>query len=389
MNIKGRCRGNGAQLGQYLSNTKDNFRAECLATYGASTSDPRRALLEMSLTSELSSRTDDGLYHMQLSPRAHEAADMTWEQKLRSVEITAEKMGLEGHKWSLWEHEKEDGRIHMHLVFERYNHDTGRMWNDNLNYKKHLEAARQMEKEFGWEITHERKNHLDGDVKDIISQLYFESENGQGFVKAMAKAGFEITQGMDRRPYQIVDQYGIVHDLTRQIAGARQGDISKYLNDIRHELRPTARASQDRRLAYERTQSDLDHSDNFHELSDSQDLAKAMIDKVKQQFKEDKEQPKTFGYGFSFEQSLQSPLPSSHDPSPKIQSDKNHELSDSQHLAEAMLKQVRAGKEASNDNDPLKQFRQNNQEDLLAKFRSQKSEKIRANERTRERDGPE
>lgn len=365
MIVKGRCRGNGSQLAAYLLNN-DNQRAEFLMMGGVATNDPRRALLEMSLTSEITGRTKSGLYHMQLSPREQEAEDMTWEQKRRTVDIMAEQMGMEGHKWALFEHEK-DGRTHLHLVFERYNHDTGRMWSDNKNYAKHQQAARQVEIEFGWQLTHEKKPHLDKDVKHHLTDLWYESldhkDVGATFVKKAERAGFEVTQGIDRRPYQIVDQYGTVHDLARQLQGVRQGAVSEYLNEVRSDLRPTAEASQDRRQQYERhhppapeqsenlrdiadngqdiaterDQPEPEQSDKLWEMSDSQDKAEALRSEFKQSDKS-KETGKEQG---SDRGKAQAPPLPQQEPAEKSPSDKSDHLSDKQKAAEAMLKAYR------------------------------------------------
>ena len=345
MIIKGRCRGNGAQLANYLLNEKDNIRADFISSYGATSGDPRRALLEMSLTSELSSRTKDGLYHMQLSPRAEEAEGMTWEQKQRAVKITAEAMGMAGHKWTLFEHEKEDGRIHQHLVFERYNHDTGRMWSDTGNYAKHQVAARQMEREFGWQFTHENKEHLDKDIKQHITDMYLGSDDARGFVKAMHTAGFEVTQGIDRRPYQIVDQYGKVRDLTRQMQGVlKQADVSNYLNDIRSELRPTAEASHDRRRQDAHSQQPEPVIDE-RDLSEAQELAKAMLDYQRQKQQSSRgdqdvtavERPvESYRYSFKAEQPLVPQL----EPAQLTEPQPDY-LTEKQDLLTAMIEHVR------------------------------------------------
>lgn len=309
MIVNGRCRGNGAQLAEYLLNSRDNDYAQILGMGGVTSNDPRRALIEMSLTSEIYGRTNAGLYHTQLSPRRHEAAEMTWEQKFRSAQILAEELGMEGHKWALFEHQK-NGRTHLHMVFERYNHDTGLMWNDRGNYDKHKIAARQMEIEFGWQLTHEKKNRLDKDIKDHLTDLWLESKDGADFVRLAHRSGFEVTQGMDRRPYQLVDQYGTVHDLAKQIQGIRQGDISEYLNSIRSELRPTAEASQDRRQQYERSQPAPEQpkqSDNLRDLSDSQDAIidvefEEVIEEVMPEVIPEKEPEPLYSYGFKVEQ---------------------------------------------------------------------------------------
>lgn len=337
MIIKGRCRGNGIQLAGYLLNTKDNDRADLLAINGSATpGNLRLSLLEMSLSSEITGRTNAGLYHAQLSPRIEEAADMTSKQKLRAVEILADKLGLQGQKWVLAEHEKDD-RIHMHVVWERYNHDTGRMWDDRGNYAKHKEAARAMEMEFGWKLTYDKTNRLDNDIKGFIWEQWHKEEDPANFVQTMSKAGFEVTQGIDKRPFQIVDQHGTVFDLARQLDGIKQREVSEYLNSIRNTLRTTTEASKQYRNESHREQNELSLSDNFREMSDSQDLALLML-AAKRRQKGEQQKEERWSYSFKIKQPPSLPQK----PAPlKIQSDKIDELSDSQEIALAMIKQFR------------------------------------------------
>lgn len=341
MIIKGRCRGNGIQLANYLLHSTENDRAEVLAIIGTATPhDLKRSLLEMSLTSEMTGRTDAGLYHTQISPRDHEAAVMTLEQKLRAVEILAEHLGLQGQKCVIVEHKK-DGRMHLHAAWERYDHNTGTMWDDEQNYARHTAAARAMEIEFGQQLTHEKKNHLDQTIKAHILNLWNDHQDPTDFIKAMDKAGFEVTQGIDKRPYQIVDQYGTVHDLTRQLKGVRQADVSERLHAVRRDLRKTPKASQESRRDQQHTvepeQLAKCQSDNLRELSDSQDMAEAMINLYKQKVEPEKEKSKSYSYSFTFRLAPALPLY----PVPKIQSDNLHELSDSQDLAVAMIEHHR------------------------------------------------
>lgn len=341
MIIKGRCRGNGIQLANYLLHSTENDRAEVLAITGTATPhDLKRSLLEMSLTSEMTGRTDAGLYHAQISPRDHEAASMTPDQKLRAIEILAEHLGLQGQKCVIVEHEK-DGRMHLHAAWERYNHKTGTMWDDEQNYARHTAAARAMEIEFGHQLTHEKKNHLDQTIKAHILNLWNDHQDPADFIKAMDKAGFEVTQGIDKRPYQIVDQHGTVHDLTRQLKGFRQADVSERLNPVRRDLRTTPEASQESRRDQQRNvepeQLVEKQSDNLRELSDSQDMATAMINLYKQKVELEKEQPKLYSYGFTF--TLAPALPRY--PMPEIQSDNSCKLSDCQDLAIAMIEHHR------------------------------------------------
>jgi hypothetical protein len=372
MIVTGRCRGNGAQLADYWMNSPENERAEVLGIFGTATPNHlKRSLIEMSLTSELSDRTDAGLYHAQISPRAHEAATMTVEQKIRAGEILAEHLGLAGQKWAIME-QVIDGRLHLHVAYERYNHDTGLMWLDDNNYEKHMAAARQMEIEFEHQITHEQKNILDKDIKDHILNLWNKYQEPADFVKAMDKAGFEVTQGTER-PYQIVDQYGTVHNLTRQLADVKQADVSGRLNPYRNELRPSPEASKERRREYQAKQLEAEFEqaqvnalkqikdlqsaektrqpeDDLHDVSNSQDLAQAMLDKVKQPDKDAERDTGTLqGYGDMFTQPIHQPPTLSQQPAEQTRSADLHETSESQDLAAAMI-EYRRQQQATREN---------------------------------------
>ncbi|KAA9340344.1 relaxase/mobilization nuclease domain-containing protein [Larkinella humicola] len=400
MIVKGRCRGNGPQLANYLLKSPDNDRSQVIAILGTATPHSlRKSLLEMSLTSEIKGNTKAGLYHAQISPRDHEAATMTTEQKLRAVEILAEHLGLKGQKCAIVEHEK-DGRIHLHATWERYNHKTGNMWKDDDNYAKHKTAARQMELEFGHELTHEKSTHLDKYAKAYISNIWENSPDAASFKKALLeKAGFELVQGIDRRPFKIIDQFGKLHDLSRQLKGIKQAQVSDRLNPIRKELRTETAAvkspiKQQVKEALRRnkrrettTVPKLDF-DKIREMSDSQDLMVKMKNAYKERNEPKDDPPKTYSYSFK----IQHPPSLPYKPEPEIQSDKKQELSDRQELAVAMIKQYQSqqldkikASEPMNENDPFAAYRYSKENDLLAEYRSQKKEQTRPKERNRER----
>lgn len=404
MIIKGGCRGNGAALANYLMDNKDNSRADVFAISGTATlNNLKLSLIEMSLTSEFSGKTSKGLYHAQLSPRIEEALDMSAGDKLRMVEIFIEKMGMpKDTKWALVEQEKDD-RIHFHLALERYNHDTRTMWKDDKNYKKHEAAARQMELEFGWELTYKKTDRLDKDIKNHIWDLWHKDGDATSFVAAMAKHGFEVTQGIGRRPYQFVDLHGTEFDLARQLDWVKQGEVAERLNPIRKELRETPIVCHERRAEAQKQERLEKQSDNLHEMSDSQDLMLGMKKYYNQENSkkgDSDEGEKTGSYTVNV---TFSPFDSA-EQEPQKQPDNVRELSDSQDLAAAMLKkqqQEKAKEKApANDNDPLAKYRYNKGESPLDKYRYTENEispldkylsdkrretRSKARERTRER----
>jgi hypothetical protein len=79
MVIRGRIRGNGKQLAAYLLSQGDNEHIEILdvdGKEGANDNDLHRILATMSLTSELT-KSDKGLYHVQINPAYGEDVAMT------------------------------------------------------------------------------------------------------------------------------------------------------------------------------------------------------------------------------------------------------------------------------------------------------------------------
>lgn len=244
MVTKGKCRGNGGQLADYLLSSK-NDRAEVLEVTG--TSNPanlKSSLLEMALTAT-GTKSKAGLYHAQINPDPKEPL-LTPEQWQQAADILAKSLGLEGQRRAIVIHEK-DGRTHAHIVFERYQEGKGKngngiLWDDKDNYKKHQEASRSMEKAFNHERTPEKddlkhvQNERKIDVKETLTALWEKHTDPAEFVKAARGLGYEIAAGEERRPFKVITPEGKSLDLVRQITTAKTKDVVERLNPIRKDL---------------------------------------------------------------------------------------------------------------------------------------------------------
>ena len=93
-------------------------------------------------------QTEKSLYHASINTRASER--MTDEQRIRAIDVLEEKLGLTGQPRTVVVHEKK-GREHTHVVWSRIDVEHMRAIPDSHNYRKHEEAARQLEREFGHE----------------------------------------------------------------------------------------------------------------------------------------------------------------------------------------------------------------------------------------------
>lgn len=340
MIVKGRSRSNGAQLADYLENSKGNDLVTVLEVRGTTKPENLRlSLVEMSMSSELTKRGKLGLYHSQVNPAIGEDRPMTPADWLRAADILEEHLGFTGQKRAIVLHEKE-GRIHGHIVWEKYDHDTGKLRTDSKNYEKHDKARAQIERELGHERT-PQKPERDLSNKARLTELWQQHQGGQEFVEAARQAGYEIAQGNDRRPFRVITPDSQSLELPRQLDGFNAKDVRDRLQPIRADLLTEAEALKlskiEREAIQQREQPQPEHSDNSSQLSESQDRMEAMKTYYKQTVEPENTQPKGYSYGFTF---TQAPALPRH-PVPEIESDNLHELSDSQDLAVAMIERHR------------------------------------------------
>lgn len=346
MVIRGRSRGNGSQLADYLLNNKENDLAKVLDVRGtASPQSLKKSLLEMSLSSELTKGVH-GLYHVQMNPAIGEDRLMTQEDWQKAADILEQHLGFEGQKRAIVLHEKK-GRIHAHIVWERCDHDTNTLKKDGLNYKKHDAARAEIERALGHELTPQREQHVEpeqvqkkSDIKRELSDLWEQNPDGQSFIKAAEKAGYQIAKADDRRPWRVITPDGESLDLVRQLENAKTKDVRERLQPIQNEIKTVAEALENARGAIqkekEQARPDPKQSGKSRELSDSQDLALKMVDHVndQKQLEQAKPIPDSYSHAFKFKQ----PLVNSQ---PKEEPEIGREMSDSEDLAAAMLEKFR------------------------------------------------
>lgn len=157
MIIRGRTRGNGSQLASYLLSQIDNDNVRVFDIKGTThLDDLRLSLLEMSLTCELT-KSNKGLYHAQINPAYGEDKQMSREDWLKAADILETELKLNDQKRVIILHEKKD-RIHAHVVWERYNHESGKMISDSYSRLAQDRARKAMELEFHHHRTSDRTN---------------------------------------------------------------------------------------------------------------------------------------------------------------------------------------------------------------------------------------
>lgn len=340
MVIRGRSRSNGAQLADYLLNSRENERARIIDIRGTAQPDSlKKSLLEMSLSSELTKTGDKGLYHAQVNPAIGEDRPMTQDDWLKAADMLEERLGFTGQKRAIVLHEKK-GRIHGHVVWERYDHDTGTLRSDSHNFKKHDQARAEIEQALGHVRTAQKADRVqEPSHKERLTQLWQDSPDGRSFIDAASRAGYFIAQRDDRRPFRAITPEGDSVDLVRQLDGIKTKEVRDRLQPIRADLWPEADAVQRARHDRNRVRSEPELSDNSRDLSDSQDHMEAMKNHYKQSLGAIIEKPLVYSYGFKVQQNMEQPPALPRQTEAENQSDKSRELSDSQDMAAAMLEQ--------------------------------------------------
>ena len=266
MIIKGKSRTNARQLAAYLQRLGKNERVEILEHRS-----PHATLSESFQDWEILAAATQGqksVYHAQISPDARYA--MTPQQWERAADVLEEELGLQGHPRAIVLHEK-DGRVHIHVVWQRTDIETMTLVSDSWNYLAHEKASKALEMEFGHELvpgkhdkrdrekqpefpraetTHdewqqaERTGLSPGERKEQITALFQQCDSGQAFTAALAEQGYILAQG-DRRDYVLVDPAGEVHSLGRQIKDLKAKELRAFMNDVDRDTLPTVAQAKD------------------------------------------------------------------------------------------------------------------------------------------------
>jgi len=253
--IKGGIRGNGGQLANYLSALGDNEKVAIFDIRGTLQSrDLKASLLEMALSVELSRRTSKGLYHTVINPAPEESYRMNAADWFKVADILEQETGFTGQKRVIVLHEK-NNRIHAHVVWERYSHDTGRIIPNKHSRRAQNRARQRMEQELDLTRTPE-KNGRRPELRRIITDLWHKTADGPGFIKALAEKGITVAKGQTQRRFRVVDSNGTGFDLVKQIDGMRTKDVRDRLAELSliseknmiADLRATQRADRLERL---------------------------------------------------------------------------------------------------------------------------------------------
>lgn len=252
MILKGKERGNAAQLARYLMAMRDNDHVELHEIRGFVSDDLAGAFGEADAIAK-GTRCENYLFSMSLNPPKSENVGIeAFEQAIEQIE---QKLGLENQPRAVVFHEK-DGRRHAHVVWFRI--DSDRMRAINLpHYKMKLrDVSRSLYLEHGWEMPRGLQDRslrdplnftraewqqaqraaLDPrELKSVLRQCWEASDNRASFEQALKGRGFWLARG-DRRGFVALDYRGEVYSLSRY-AGVKSKELEARIGDAQ-QLRP-------------------------------------------------------------------------------------------------------------------------------------------------------
>lgn len=254
-------RANGRQLATHLLNAHDNERVEVVHIRGAIALDLHGALDEWHAISR-TTRCRKYLYSLSINPDPAQSP-LTRSQYKDYIARVEKKIGLTGQPRAIVFHRKE-GREHCHVVWSRIMPGALKAVQISHDRKSLQTVTRKFAADHGLQlppnmltggkiqdnippvkvILHERhQQERTGISKEervrAITRAWQQTDNAQAFIAALAEASYRLARG-DSVPYVVIDRFGEIHSLPRQIEGIRTKELRARLAGFPPESLPTA-----------------------------------------------------------------------------------------------------------------------------------------------------
>ena len=279
MILKGNQRGGGSQLAIHLMNSFDNEVVEVADVRGAVAQDLSGAFAEWAAEAR-ATNCEKYIYSLSLSPDQAQGR-LTREQYLDLIARTERSLKLVGQPRAVVFHEKRDKdgtlRQHAHVVWSRIDAEKSKAIPIGHDHLKLRTVAKEFARDYGLvlpdgmkkdgkrdrfndrakqeNLGEKQQQERTGITKAArmaeIAACWTTSKTGPEFVRAMEDKGYYLARG-DQRAYVVIDLYGEIHSLSRQLGGvAKKKELMDRLADYPPDKQPdveTARAAASRKL---------------------------------------------------------------------------------------------------------------------------------------------
>jgi ATP-dependent exoDNAse (exonuclease V) alpha subunit len=246
-----KSRGDGRQLGAYLLSDRKNDEAEVIETRGFEPGDLADALDLAEIEARARTRGEKVFAFAAIVPEDGET--LTREQITEAADEAERELGYEGLDRVIVRHLKADRREtegdHYHVVWNRFDRETGKLRSDSHSGRKMRAAMDRIEERFGLRMrddhpAHDKARTSDDEARQDdrsakkkpersaeITGLWNTTDSGKAFRAALEEAGYTLAYGR-QRTYCVVDENGEVHSLARQIKDANAADVKARLADL-------------------------------------------------------------------------------------------------------------------------------------------------------------
>ena len=272
MILKGNQRGGGQQMAAHLMNSFDNERVEVAEVRGAVAQDLSGAFAEWAAEAR-ATRCRKNLYSLSLNPDQAQG-HLTREQYLELLERTERSLKLVGQPRAVVFHEKRDKdgtlREHCHAIWSRIDTDKMKAVQISHDRLKLRTVAREFARDHGLELPdglkkdgkrdrfndrarqenlgEKQQQERTGVPKAVrmadIAACWTTTKTGAEFVRAMEGKGYYLARG-DQRTYVVIDLYGEIHSLSRQLGGvAKKKELMDRLSGYPPEKQPDVESTQ-------------------------------------------------------------------------------------------------------------------------------------------------
>jgi hypothetical protein len=264
---KGNQRGGGQQLATHLLNSYDNDRVEIVDMRGAVAQDLHGAFAEWRAQAKVTN-CRKYLYSLSVNPD-HRQGPFAREKYFDFIARTEAKLGLADQPRAVVFHVK-GGREHCHVVWSRIDAKKSKAVQMSHDRQQLRKVAQQfakdhgitlpagMQKDRGKErfkdrqktenLAEKQQQERSGEPKEErlrnITAAWVESKTGREFVQALEARGYYLARG-DKRAYVVVDRFGEIHSLVRQIEGVKTKEVKARLADYALDRIPGVAAAQE------------------------------------------------------------------------------------------------------------------------------------------------
>lgn len=231
--IKGRIRGYGKGLGQYLLKIGNNEEVRIIEVDGdrsGNDSELISLLTDFSLMEKMT-RSKQGIYHASINPPDAVALKMSDDDWLNSVDILAKELGFKNARRAVVYHRGKGGRPHVHIALERYSHDTGKMIPISHNYRKHDVARAKIEKAFSDTATPVRNVNRKA-MKECLTRLWNETADAKSFMDLAKQEGYTIAAAYEQGKIVVIDQMPRAFKLVSHLDGIRVAEVRERFKGV-------------------------------------------------------------------------------------------------------------------------------------------------------------